>query len=90
MKIDNAKYRLEFNTKAKMLKSDEVKSKVGRAVGGVCPFALNDDVKVYLDESLKELEYVYHVCGSSNSAIKLTLSELEKYSNYIKWINVTK
>lgn len=90
VKIDNAKYRLEFHTKAKMLKFDEVESRVGHAVGGVCPFAINNNVKVYLDNSLKQFEYVYPACGSSNSAIKLTIPELEKYSNYIKWIDVTK
>lgn len=90
VKIDNAKYRLEFHTKAKMLKFDEVESRVGHAVGGVCPFAINNNVKVYLDNSLKQFEYVYPACGSSNSAIKLTIHELEKYSNYIKWIDVTK
>lgn len=90
MKIDNAKYKQEFNTKAKMLKFEEVEPRVGHAVGGVCPFAINDDVKVYLDESLKQFEYVYPACGSSNSAIKLTVNELEKYSNYIKWVDVTK
>ena len=90
VKIDNAKYRLEFRTKAKMLKFDEVESKIGHAVGGVCPFAINNNVKVYLDNSLKQFEYVYPACGSSNSAIKLTIPELEKYSNYIKWIDVTK
>ena len=90
MKIDNSKYKAEFNTKAKMLKFEEVEPRVGHAVGGVCPFAVNGDVKVYLDESLKQFEYVYPACGSSNSAIKLTIDELEKYSNYIKWIDVTK
>lgn len=90
MKIDNSKYKAEFNTKAKMLKFEEVEPRVGHAVGGVCPFAINDDVKVYLDESLKQFEYVYPACGSSNSAIKLTIDELEKYSNYIKWVDVTK
>ena len=90
VKIDNAKYRLEFHTKAKMLKFDEVESRVGHAVGGVCPFAINNNVKVYLNNSLKQFEYVYPACGSSNSAIKLTIPELEKYSNYIKWIDVTK
>lgn len=90
VKIDNAKYRLEFHTKAKMLKFDEVESRVGHPVGGVCPFAINNNVKVYLDNSLKQFEYVYPACGSSNSAIKLTIPELEKHSNYIKWIDVTK
>ena len=90
MKIDNAKFKQEFNTKAKMLKFEEVEEKIGHAVGGVCPFAINEGVKVYLDISLKEYDYVYPACGSSNSAIKLSIPELEKYSNYIKWIDVSK
>ena len=68
-KIDNSKYKAEFGTKAKMLTPDEASELVGHAVGGVCPFAVNDGVKVYLDESLKRFETVYPACGSSNSAI---------------------
>lgn len=89
-KIDNAKYKAYFHTKAKMLIFDEVEELVGHKVGGVCPFAINKGVDVYLDESLKKYEYVYPACGSANSAIKLTISELEKYSNYVCWIDVAK
>lgn len=90
VKIDNAKYKAEFHTKAKMLTADEALEKTGHAVGGICPFALKEGCTVYLDESLKRFEYVYPACGSSNSAIKLTPTELEKYSNYVKWIDVCK
>ena len=62
----------------------------GHAVGGVCPFAVNEGVPVYLDESLRRFDYVYPAAGSSNSAIKLSLEELEKYSNYVKWVDVCK
>ena len=89
-KIDNAKYKAKFNKKAKMLAFDEVESIIGHAVGGVCPFAINDGIEVYLDESLKRFETIYPACGSSNSAIELTIEELEKYSNYISWIDVCK
>jgi len=87
-KIDNDKYREYFKTKAKMLDHDEVEPLIGHPIGGVCPFAVNDNVNVYLDESLKRFQYVYPACGSSHSAIKLTIPELEQYSNYIKWIDV--
>lgn len=89
-KIDNAKYKAQFNKKATMLKFDEVENIIGHAVGGVCPFAINKGVDVFLDESLKRFETVYPACGSSNSAIELTIEELEKYSNYISWIDVCK
>ena len=89
-KIDNAKYKAYFKHKAAMLKFDEVEILVGHAVGGVCPFAINDNIKVYLDVSLKRFKYVYPACGSANSAIKLTLEELEKYSNYLNWVDVCK
>lgn len=89
-KIDNAKYKAQFNKKASMLKFDEVESIIGHAVGGVCPFAINKGIDVYLDESLKRFDTVYPACGSSNSAIELTIEELEKYSNYISWIDVCK
>ena len=89
-KIDNAKYKAFFQKKAKMLSPDEVVSKIGHAVGGVCPFGINEGVKVYLDKSLQRFETVFPACGSSNSAIELTISELEKYSNFIVWVDVCK
>lgn len=90
VKIDNSKYKTQFNKKAKMLVKDEVLELIGHPVGGVCPFAINDGVDVYLDESLKRFETVYPACGSSNSAIGLSMEELEKYSKYICWIDVCK
>lgn len=89
-KIDNKKFKGHFKTKAKMLSPDQVIDLVGHAVGGVCPFAFKKDVSVYLDISLKRFETVYPACGSSNSAIELTIEELEKYSGYIEWIDVCK
>ncbi len=89
-KIDNKKYKAFFGAKAKMLSFDEVEEKIGHAVGGVCPFAINEGVTVYLDECIKRFETVFPACGSSNSAIELTPEELEKYSNYKQWIDVCK
>lgn len=90
VKIDNPKYKAQFGTKAKMLTYDEAESLIGHAVGGVCPFAVNDGVEVYLDESLKRFETVFPACGSSNSAIELTIPELEELSLFKEWIDVTK
>ena len=90
VKIDNAKYKKQFGTKAKMLSPDEVNELVGHAIGGVCPFAVNEGVKVYLDESLKRFETVFPACGSSNSAIELTIPEMEKYAGEEGWIDVCK
>lgn len=90
MKIDNSKFKAQFHTKAKMLAFDDVERLVGHAVGGVCPFGINDGVDVYLDVSLKRFDMVYPACGSSNSAIKLTIDELEKASGYLEWIDVCK
>ena len=73
-----------------MLSFDEVESKIGHAVGGVCPFGINDGVEVYLDESMKRFEIMYPACGSSNSAVELTIEELEKCSEYKEWIDVCK
>ena len=89
-KIDNPKYKAQFGTKAKMLTPDEAQVLIGHAVGGVCPFAVNDSVTVYLDVSLKRFQTVFPACGSSNSAIELTIEELEKYSSYAAWIDVCK
>ena len=90
VKIDNKKYKAQFGAKAKMLKADEVTQLIGYSVGGVCPFAVNDGVKVYLDESLMRFQTVFPACGSSNSAIEPTLPELEKYSQYVAWVDVSK
>ena len=89
-KISNSAFKAVFHEKAHMIQFDEVEKYIGHAPGGVCPFGINDDVTVYLDESLKVHEYVYPACGSSNSAIKLSIKELEKYSNYKEWIDVCK
>ena len=90
-KVDNSKFKAAFGTKAKMPSLEEVAEKVGHKVGGVCPFAIPEEVRVYLDESLKEHETVFPACGSSNSAIELTIPELEQYtSNCMGWIDVCK
>ena len=90
MKIDNHKYKGQFGTKAKMLTPEEAETLVGHAVGGVCPFAVNEGVEVYLDASLKRFETVFPACGSANSAIELTIPELEQYSGYKEWVDVCK
>lgn len=89
-KIDNRKFKEEFHTKAKMIPFENVEELTGHAVGGVCPFGINENVDVYLDNSLKRFKIIYPACGNSNSAVKLTLDELEKTSNYTKWIDVCK
>ena len=89
-KIDNSKYKAQFAAKAKMLTPDEAVSLIGHAVGGVCPFAVNDGVKVYLDESMKRFSTVFPACGSSNSAIEMTMEDLERHSGFIAWVDVCK
>ncbi len=90
VKIDNSKYKKYYGAKAKMLSAEEVTELIGHAVGGVCPFGVNEGVHIYLDESLKRFETVFPACGSSNSAIELTIPELEKYSGYECWVDVCK
>lgn len=89
-KVDNTKYKAFFHTKAKMLSMDEVDELIGHGVGGVCPFAIKDGVRVYLDESMKRFESVYPAAGNASSAIELTLDEMEKYSNSLGWVDVCK
>lgn len=89
-KIDNSKYKKQYGAKAKMLSPEQVTELIGHAVGGVCPFAVKDGVTVYLDESLKRFETVFPACGSSNSAIELTIPQLEEYSGYDCWVDVCK
>ena len=89
-KVDNAKFKAQFGYRSRMLTPEEAVTLVGHAVGGVCPFAVNEGVSVYLDISLKRFNTVFPACGSSNSAIELTIPELEKYSNFISWVDVCK
>ena len=89
-KVDNSKFKAEFHVKAKMIPFDDVERLVGHAVGGVCPFGVNENVEVFLDKSLKRFDTVYPAGGSSNSAIKLTLEELERASNCKEWVDVCK
>lgn len=90
-RIDNKKFKETFNTKAKMLSPDEVETLIGHAIGGVCPFGINDGIKTYLDASLKRFDTVFPAVGSSNSAVELSIDELEKYSqNFSGWVDVCK
>ncbi len=89
-KVDNPKYKVRFGTKAKMLSPQEAEMLVGHAVGGVCPFAVNEGVEICLDVSLKRFSTVFPACGSANSAIELTIPELEQYSGYAEWVDVCK
>lgn len=89
-KIDNKKFKAVFAQKAKMLSYEQVEEMIGHGVGGVCPFGINEGVKVYLDESLKRFDTVFPACGSSNSAIELNMEELEKFSECEGWVDVCK
>lgn len=89
-RIDNPKFKAQFASKAKMLSPEDAVTLIGHAVGGVCPFAVNDGVQIYLDASLKRFETVFPACGSANSAIELTIAELEKHSHCLGWVDVCK
>ena len=89
-KVDNSRFKQQFGFKAKMLPAEQAEPLIGHAVGGVCPFALNPGVAVYLDDSLKRFATVYPAAGSSNSAVRLSLPELEKLSQSLSWVNVCK
>lgn len=89
-KVDNRKFRDEFGLKAKMLSAEDAESLVGHAPGGVCPFGVKEEVPVYLDVSLQRFETVFPAAGSSNSAIEMTIPELEQFSGYKKWVDVCK
>ena len=90
IRVDNRKFKDAFHTKAKMLTAEQATEMIGHAVGGVCPFGVNEGVKVYLDESLKRFETVYPAAGSSNSAVELTIAELEAASECAGWVDVAK
>ncbi|KGR90488.1 EBSC protein [Ureibacillus massiliensis 4400831 = CIP 108448 = CCUG 49529] len=89
-KVDNRKFRDEFEVKAKMLNADEVVEQTGHVIGGVCPFGLANDLPIYLDKSMKRFSTVFPACGSINSAIELTCDELMEFSGASKWVDVSK
>ncbi len=88
-KVDNHKFKATFKTKAKMIPYEEVEPTIGHAVGGVCPFGINEGVKVYLDESILRFDVVYPAAGTSASAVELTVGELEAASLSIARVDVT-
>ena len=90
MKLDNKKFKSRFQTRPKMIPVEEVKKFIGHAVGGVCPFAVNEGVQIYLDESLKRFDFIYPAAGSSKSIVKLNLNELERYIKFVGWVDVAK
>ena len=89
-KVDNAKYKVRFGRKATMLPREDAQRLIGHAVGGACPFTVKEGVKVFLDESLRRFDSVFPACGSSNSAIELSIEELERYSHFADWVNISK
>jgi prolyl-tRNA editing enzyme YbaK/EbsC (Cys-tRNA(Pro) deacylase) len=89
-KIDNSKFKHFFGEKAKMLPFEEVEPAIGHAVGGVCPFGVNEGVRVYLDVSLRRFPTVFPAAGEANNAIELTPAELEQYTDNQGWIDVCK
>lgn len=89
-RINNQAFKGTFHAKPKMLSAEEAAELVGHALGGVCPFGVNEDVSVYLDESLRRFDTVFPACGSSNSAIEVTLEELEAWSDPVSWVDVGK
>ena len=89
-RVENRKYKDTFHIKAKMIPFEEVEQWIGHAPGGVCPFGINDGVKVYLDESLRRLETVYPAAGDDHSAVKLTIPELEEVAGAVGWVDVCK
>ena len=89
-RIDNAKFKQRFGMKARMLGADHVEALVGHGVGGVCPFGVNAGVPAYLDESLRRFDVVYPAAGTPASAVRLTVEELERASESVGWVDVTK
>lgn len=89
-RVENRKYKDTFHIKAKMIPFEEVEQWIGHAPGWVCPFGINDGVKVYLDESLRRFETVYPAAGDDHSAVKLTIPELEEVAGAVGWVDVCK
>ena len=89
-KLDNKKFKTRFNCRPKMIPVDEVENLIGHAVGGVCPFAVNDGVPIFLDASLKRFDTIYPAAGNDKSCAKFRVDELERYINSAGWVDVAK
>ena len=90
-KVDNAKYKAAFETKAVMVRPDALVEKIGHPMGGVCPFDVHEDVDVYLDESLRRFDTIYPAAGTASSAVRLSIPELEQATqNFAGWVDVAK
>ena len=90
-RVDSAKFKKAFGLKkARMVPAEEVEPRIGHAIGGVCPFGVNEGVDVWLDESLRRFSTVFPACGSSNSSIELSLEELAECSEACGWTDVCK
>ena len=89
-RIDNRKYKERFHCKARMIPAELVETLIGHDIGGVCPFGIHQDVRVYLDESLRKHEFVYPAVGTDHSGVKLTIPELETCCSGAEWVDVCK
>lgn len=89
-RVDNGKFKSRFGMKASMLPHDRVEALVGHGVGGVCPFGVNPGIPIWIDESVRGLNPVYPACGTANSAVRLSVQELESASGALGWVDVTK
>ena len=89
-RIDNRKYKERFHCKARMIPAELVEPLIGHDIGGVCPFGIHQDVRVYLDESLRKHEFVYPAVGTDHSGVKLTIPELETCCSGAEWVDVCK
>ena len=87
-KVDNKKFKAIFGKRPKMIAFEDVEGIIGHGVGGVCPFGINEGVPVYLDDSVKRFEIIHPAAGSSNSAVRLTIAQLEEASGFEKWVDV--
>ena len=78
VKLDNRKFKDQFGEKARFIGMDEVENATGHPVGGVCPFALINPLRIYLDRSLQVYDYVFPAGGGPNTAVKIDVDFLQK------------
>ncbi|WP_343252631.1 YbaK/EbsC family protein [Ligaoa zhengdingensis] len=89
-KVNSSKFKAKFHLKPIMVPHNEVENLIGHKPGGVCPFAVNEGVPIYLDVSMKRFTQVYTAGGIDTVTIRVSVEELERYSHAIEWIDVCK
>ncbi|HZJ85298.1 MAG TPA: YbaK/EbsC family protein [Syntrophomonadaceae bacterium] len=78
VRINSKAVRDLVGSRTSMAKAEEVMEVTGYYPGGVCPYALETPIPVYLDESLKDYDVIYTAAGTANTVLPISFAELKE------------